>query len=280
MPWVYKGQAWIFLLSLSDGLGKLISHVADHDAAKGPLVGGPGTLSLYHYTESPLGAYDELSFSPGWYDYTTHAQPQSRSSAKRITKCFVSCGDREISVLRRAWGLPAERAIFNWAILNPNEFSVSVSLPNGVKVIDMTIHPITSFTFNLNTSSLTFDAFDLARFVPIVQPPLDGYNPPPPPQAGPYTNQPMCSMIKHYTSLKGVTTLIRLQRVKSNTQVFPPIEELHVLKWGIAVSPMEMTWRETEVVGDPHEPARRKSSTYVAISNFIKSIAFAKVGSS
>src|SRR5579862_6252472 len=252
LPWVYKGQAWIFLLSLSDGLGKLISHIADHDAASGALLGGPGTLSLYHYTDSPLGVYDELSFSPGWYGYMSHDQPQVRSSAKRITKTYVSCGNQEISVLRRNWGLPAERAIFDWRIINPNEFSVSITLPNGVKVIEMTIHPKTSLIFNLNTSN-TSEAFDLARLVPIVQPALDGYNPPLPPQEGSHIHQELPVMLKSYISLKGTTTLVKLKKVISNRQVFPPIEELQVLMWGIAISPMEMTVREAGLVIDTNQ---------------------------
>jgi hypothetical protein len=278
-PWVYKGQAWLFLLSLSDGLGKLISSLTDHEAARGPLLGGPGTLSLYHYTESPLGAYDELSFSPGWYEYRTHSQPPSRSSAKRITKCYVSCGDREISELRRIWGLPAEHGIFNWTIINPNEFSVSISLPNGVNVIDMTIHPVTSFLFNLNTMSAASEAFDLGRLVPIVQPALDGHIPPLPTQAGPSPHPESTRMLKTYMSMKGTVALIKLKRVRSNREVFPPIEELHVLKWGLGVTAMELTHREAQVVLDTNQAAPLKSNWYLAVSNFIKAIAFEKVGS-
>lgn len=279
LPWVYKGQAWIFLLSLSDQFGRLISHVADHDAAKGQLTGGPGTLSLYHYTDSPIGAYDELSFSPGWYEYMTHAQPQISSTAKRITKSFVTCGDREISILRRNWGLPAERAVFNWTTIAPNEFNVVITLPNGIRVIEMTIQPRQFFTFKLNTVSWTSEAFDLARLVPIVQPALDGYQPPLPPQAGPHPHSQLPSMLKSYSSLKGETTLVRLKKAVSNPQVFPPIEELHVLKWGLAISPMEMTLREADVVLDTNAPPLIKSRWYIALSNFIKSIAFEKLGS-
>ena len=89
---IFKGQTWIFLVSpIYPSSPASIRKFADHPGTTGELVGGPGMLSLYRYTESPFGAYDQLSYSPGWYEYLNIQKRWPYSTVTRITKSYVSC---------------------------------------------------------------------------------------------------------------------------------------------------------------------------------------------
>src|SRR5277367_2368431 len=133
----YKGQGWVFFLSsLTTSSSPAIRHFAEHQATKGRLVGGPGFLSLYRYYDSPFGPFDELCYSPGWYEYL-NVGDRNPSSAKRITKSYVSCSEIQRAKIRYELGIPAERAQFNWNDFPTGEVAVQVTLPNGVQIIDL-----------------------------------------------------------------------------------------------------------------------------------------------
>ncbi|KAF9457757.1 hypothetical protein BDZ94DRAFT_1240550, partial [Collybia nuda] len=107
-PWELKGRTWLFILpslskTASFPAGFSAPHEADVLTAGGEFVGGPGSIQVVSYTDSPVGPCkptpptpvsiisnavssidDELVYTPGRWKYA------DGSFAFRITRIYVS----------------------------------------------------------------------------------------------------------------------------------------------------------------------------------------------
>jgi len=273
----YKGQGWVvFLSSLTSSSPHAICHFAEHPTTKGRLVGGPGFLSLYRYYESPFGPYDELSYSPGWYEYLNICDGPYPKSAKRITKSFVSCNDAQIARIRYDLGIPAERAQFTWNSFPTGEVAVQVTLPNGVQIIDLIMKRTSFPSFTINSVSLISDWLDVAKLSPIVQPLLDGRQVPVLPNIDPHSPLLTCApLLKAHTTIRGESGIATLVRAATNRDVFPPIEEAGVSRYGFALMDVEMIVNPPEIVLDVVTPGEYSSgSVWRFFTNWFKGFIF------
>lgn len=282
LPWPFKGQGWVFLLApIPSSVGSIHNRFADHPGTKGRLVGGTGSLSLYRYADSPFGPYDELSYSPGWYEYLDSPSAKRLSKASRITKSYVSCNDRNISIIRKECAIPAEPAEFAWYSPRPGEVIVNVTLPNGQHVIELLLQQTSFPIFTINSKSLMSDNLDLARYAPIVQPLLDGNQVPAPREIEPYS--PLLEsapLLKSYTSVYGTSGIAKLVRAVTNGQLFPVIEEAGVSRYGWMLTEMEMTVCPAIVVLDvigPNKGRNTRSRRCAAIREWVTSVIFEKL---
>ena len=259
----YKGQGWVvFLSSLTASTSPAIRHFAEHPITKGRLVGGPGFLSLYRYYDSPFGPYDEVSYSPGWYEYLNISDRPYPASAKRITKSYVSCSDVQIAKIRYELGIPAEQAQFKWNSFPSGEVAVQVTLPDGVQIIDLIMKRTSFPSFTINSTSLISDWLDLAKLSPVVQPLLDGRQVPVLPNLTPNSPLLTCApLLKSHTTIRGESGLATLVRAATNREVFPPIEETGVSRYGFALMEFEMIVNPPEVVLDIVNPGDYNSGS-------------------
>jgi hypothetical protein len=274
----------MFLLApISASSPTSVRRFSDHPRTKGELVGGSGSLTLCRYTESPFGPYDELSYSPGWYEYLNIRNVRPSATAKRITKSYVSCSENDLRLIRVHYGIPAEQAKFNWNLSGTEDgteqVTVRITLPDDEQVIQLTLTQSSFPTFTINSASLVSNAIDLAKLMPIVQPLLDGNQVPVPQSLSP--NSPLLEsapLLKMYTSIQGSSGFATLQAV-TNPRFFPPIEEAGVSRYGLVLTQMVMTLNAPEIVLDVVSPGeRRKWRTCIVISNWINSIVFRKTG--
>lgn len=277
----FRGRGWVFLLEpVSASSPASIKRFTDHPLTKGELVGGMGSLCLYRYTDSPFGPYDELYYSPGWYEYLNIHNTRPEATAKRITKCYVSCAETDIQIIRSRWGIPAERATFAWQSPASNEIVVEVTMPNGERIIELTFRQTSFPVFTINSASIMSNEMDFAKLVPVAQPLLDGNQAPIPQNILP--SSPLLQsapLLKMYTSIKansGTTTLVR---AVTNAELFPPVEEIGVSRYGLALTEAKMTLSVPEVVLDVVNPGQqRSSSVWNAISGWIHAIVLSKIG--
>jgi len=272
----YKGPGWVtFLSSVTTSSSPAIRQFAEHPTTKGSLVGGPGFCSLYRYSESPFGPFDELCYSPGWYEYLNIGD-RYPASAKRITKSYVSCSETQIANIRYELGIPAERAQFKWNDFPTGETAVQVTLPNGVQVIDLLFKRTSFPSFTINSKSLISDWLDLAKLSPIVQPLLDGRQVPVLPNMDP--DSPLLTsapLLKSHTTVRGESGFTTLVRVSTNGDLFPPIEEGGVSRYGLAFLDAELIVRPPEVVLDVVTPGEHKSgSVWRFFSTWFKGLIF------
>ena len=276
----FKGHGWIFLLEpLSASSPASIRHFADHPGTTGQLVGGPGTLCLYRYYESPFGAYDELSYSPGWYEYLNIQNSRPSATAKRITKSYISCSENDMHMIRSNYGIPAEQAVFHWKAIGPDQVTAEITLRHGERIIELTFKQSSLPVFTINSASLISNAVDFAKLVPIVQPLLDGNQVPIPQNLSP--NSPLlhsAPLLKFCTSICGNARLATLLRAETNAQLFPPIEAGRVSRYGLELMEVMMTLNAPEVVLDVVSPRERSPwQIYLVISNLINSIVFGRI---
>jgi len=276
----FKGQGWIFLLEpVSSAAPYSIRRFADHPGTTGVLVGGPGILYLCRYTESPFGMYDELSYSPGWYEHLNIGKYRLKATAKRITKSYVSCNENDVNMIRSNYGIPAEQARFEWRALAPDQVAVEITLPTHERIIDLTFKQSSLPIFTINSTSLISNEIDLAKLVPIVQPLLDGNQVPIPQNLTPHS--PLLEsapLLKMYTSISGNARLATLLRANTNERLFPPIEAAGVSRYGLEVMEMTMNLNPPEVVLDVVSPRELRTwRICTVVSNLIKSIVFRKI---
>ena len=276
----FKGHGWIFLLEpVSPSSPASIRDFADHPGTTGQLVGGPGTLCLYRYQESPFGAYDELSYSPGWYEYLNIQNSRPSATAKRVTKSYVSCSENDVHMIRSSYGIPTAQAIFHWKAIGPDLVTVEITLRDGERVTELTFKQSSLPIFTINSASLISNAVDFAKLIPMVQPLLDGNQVPIPQNLSP--NSPLlhsAPLLKLCTSIRGNARLATLLRADTNAHLFPPIEASRVSRYGLELMEMVMTLNAPEVVLDVVSPRERRTwQIYSVISNFINSIVFRKI---
>jgi hypothetical protein len=252
----------------------LILQFADHPGTTGRLVGRPGALYLYRYTDSPVGAYDELSYSPGAYEYLNLNRLTSK--AHRITKSYVSCGERGTLAIRRNWGIPAEQAEFTWHASTTGETTVKVTLPSGEHIIELTMRQVLLQNFTINSKSIMSDSMDMGRLAPIVQPLLDGNKVPAPMELEPFSPLLQSApLLRSYTSIVGTAGLATLVHADTNPELFPPIEDAKVSRYGMVLLDVTLIIKEPTVVLDVIKQSKPKTSricTYIL--NWINTIIF------
>jgi hypothetical protein len=280
-PWLFKGHGWVFFLSPQSP--SITNPFVDHPGTNGQLHGGPGCLTLYRYTSSPFGPYDELSFSPGWFPYLS---PPSTTPyrASRITKSYVSCNGRGIGHIRKELGIPVEPAMFAWYAppQSGGELIVNISKPDGQHILELLFSQTSLSRFTINSKSLVSDSIDLGRWACIVQPLVDG-NTVSVPRGLEYT--PLLErapLLKSWSSVTGEGAVVRMKKAVSNAALFPRIEDIGVARWGICLIDMEMVVHPAEVVLDvpplqhPRDPRRLRGC--IRLLSWINGLIFQKVG--
>ncbi|KAL1858860.1 hypothetical protein Daus18300_009858 [Diaporthe australafricana] len=97
------------------------SHFASPEA--GRFAGGVGSFMLVRYSDSPVGAYDELVIIPGAYTYRVQDAKGNWVEKKnpRVTRTYVS-QKHTLFNGRHNWNIPKHLARFDWK-----------DLPNGAK---------------------------------------------------------------------------------------------------------------------------------------------------
>lgn len=91
------------------------------------------SVVLFRYSHSPVGAYDELIYIPGFVDARTLAKDKQINMAKvRITRIYVST-DESIRNGRENWNIPKHKAIFDFSEPEDAKGSIDIriSLPGG-----------------------------------------------------------------------------------------------------------------------------------------------------
>lgn len=274
LPWTFKGHGWVFLLPpVSSSSPASIRHFV---GSSGQLVGGSGALTLYRYSHSPFGPYDELSYSPGCYEYLSAHNPRNSGTARRVTKNYVSCSENDVHIIRSKCGIPAEKAQFIWQETGAGEVVVTIALPNGEHVVELSLKRAWFPAFTINSSSIVSNAIDLARFAPIVQPLLDGNQVPVPSSLSQYSPLLQSApLLKFYTSIRGTSRLATLARAVTNADNFPPIEETGVSRYGLAMEEVEMTMSVPEIVLEVDQVGESGTSgIYETISNWVRGLLF------
>jgi hypothetical protein len=279
-PWTFKGHGWVFLLSPQFTSTLSSSALVDHPDTDGHGLCGHGSLTLYRYTSSPFGPYDELSFSPGWYPYLS---PPSTSPyrASRVTKSYVSCNAKGIGHLRQDLGIPVEPAEFAW--YSPpgsgGDIIVVISRPDGQHVLELLISQSSLSRFTINSKSIISDSIDLGRLGCIVQPLLDGHTVGVPRELEYTPLLERAPLLKSWSSVKGEGGLVRIKKAVSNAALFPRIEDIGVSRWGVWLTDMEMVVHSPEIVLDvpPCSRDRRRLRSCMRLLNWINGLIFEKV---
>jgi hypothetical protein len=117
-PWTLTGQ--VAYLFLHGSRSAQESFNENPDPVRSPFRGGLGGMILIRYSDSPVGAYDELLFVPGSYQF-------GDTTYYRISQIYVSSLDSVING-RRNWGVPKKLAIFRWS---DNDTYVKIFLPES-----------------------------------------------------------------------------------------------------------------------------------------------------
>ncbi|KAK3393336.1 hypothetical protein B0H63DRAFT_457988 [Podospora didyma] len=88
----------------------------------GKPLGGLSMIQLVRYSETPVGPYDELIFSPGVFEYplpdnedASHSSSNKKKTAqaRRVTRIYVSSKETCFNG-RKVWNIPKHLARFEW----------------------------------------------------------------------------------------------------------------------------------------------------------------------
>ncbi|KAF2139914.1 uncharacterized protein K452DRAFT_58059 [Aplosporella prunicola CBS 121167] len=156
-PWSTKCEAywlvtWLPTEALPEGLYDPLE--ASDPAFTSPeragkFKGGLGMIQVVRYSETPVGAYDELLIIPG-----TYVLPGKHKSGKRITRIYVSQPNTCYNG-RRLWNIPKHLARFNFTSpptssngTPPRTLHVAVNPPSthpntGTPFFSATLTPMT-----------------------------------------------------------------------------------------------------------------------------------------
>lgn len=102
-PWQLSGDGWILLLELPEAARRDPRHVSPELA--GCPLGGPAVVMFVDYTASPAGPYRELLYIPGRFTLPDGQRAWS------VTRIYVSTWESVVNG-RRNWGIPKDRADF------------------------------------------------------------------------------------------------------------------------------------------------------------------------
>jgi len=116
-PWALMGSGYIIVLKLSREFVETCGFVPE--ALKSSFTGGIGTVMYVDYCYSDAGAYQELLFIPGTFDFAA-------GKYFSITKIFVSTRDSVMNG-RNNWGIPKELAGFAREKKDPSTECIRIS---------------------------------------------------------------------------------------------------------------------------------------------------------
>ncbi|KAF8651140.1 hypothetical protein AX16_004863 [Volvariella volvacea WC 439] len=170
-PWKLKGKSWIFTLSglsptSSFPAGFAAPYEAEALSSGGTFVGGPSSVQLVSYTESPVD--NELIYLPGRWQYP------DGSSSFRITRIFVSTKESTYNG-RKNWNIPKQVADFDFKTGSDGITRLTVSLPgSSTPFFKATVSPIPL----VSSLKIPFTTTILGKYYGLKQPPLPaGPNP-------------------------------------------------------------------------------------------------------
>jgi hypothetical protein len=122
-PWNLKGNGYIFLFKFSKKFVEENAFLADYQREN--FWGGFGTMMLVDYETSGVGAYRELLFVPGMFNF-------NKKKIFSISKIYVSTYDSVWNGIQN-WGIPKELADFDITKIAENEEIIEVKI--GAKTI-------------------------------------------------------------------------------------------------------------------------------------------------
>ncbi|KAF9014013.1 hypothetical protein BDQ17DRAFT_435593 [Cyathus striatus] len=155
-PWKLKGRLWSFPLSSlsrtsSFPAGFSAPYEADALASGGEFIGGPGSIMIVSYTESPVGPYDELLYIPGRWKY------RDGQEGFRITRIYVSTSASTMNG-RRNWNIPKQVADFKFEPQENGVTNITVAHPGSstpfFKASVNNVSVISRLSFPFNTAYL------------------------------------------------------------------------------------------------------------------------------
>ncbi|KAF9459991.1 hypothetical protein BDZ94DRAFT_1266827 [Collybia nuda] len=170
-PWELKGRTWLFILpslskTASFPAGFSAPHEADVLTAGGEFVGGPGSIQVVSYTDSPVGPYDELVYTPGRWKYA------DGSFAFRITRIYVSSKESTENG-RRNWNIPKQVAVFDIGSGKDGVTTITVSHPGSrIPFFKVSVKPIPV----LSRLPIPLNTRLLGKYFTLMQPPLPAGN--------------------------------------------------------------------------------------------------------
>lgn len=130
-PWDLRGSGYILFYRPTAVWGGEASFV--HPDHQPHFRGGVGAVMLVDYADSPVGAYDELLFIPGFFNF----QGQGRAFPA-ISKIYVST---QVSVVNgwQNWRIPKEEAQFARYTQGQTE-RVIIQTSDGERIADMSLY--------------------------------------------------------------------------------------------------------------------------------------------
>ncbi|KAK7438626.1 hypothetical protein VKT23_017959 [Stygiomarasmius scandens] len=159
-PWNLKARSWQFLVESTETksanfpAGWACSWQAETLAEGGEYIGGPAVVVLVRYSDTPVGPYDELGYSPGRFRYA------DGTVGFRTTIMLVSSQASTLNG-RRNWNIPSQYlqcleqlqkfndgieqvASFQYKSLSNGSWSLSVSEvgEESTPFFNVTVNPI------------------------------------------------------------------------------------------------------------------------------------------
>ncbi len=118
-PWRLTGDGYVFFYRFDRDFALQWTPEELQDRYRG----GLGIVAFVDYKTSPVGAYRELLFTPGtFYD--------GKKARHSITRVLVSSYS-SVMAGRANWGLPKERAAFDFHVNEDNSETLTATLING-----------------------------------------------------------------------------------------------------------------------------------------------------
>ncbi len=121
-PWHLTGNAYAMIYKFPKEF--VMENGFMEDFQKSRFLGYFGTVMLVDYESSNVGKYQELLFIPGMFTFDW-------AKVFSISKIYVS-SDESILNGRKNWGIPKEKADFEWLNEADGKTSVKVRLDNKV----------------------------------------------------------------------------------------------------------------------------------------------------
>lgn len=196
-PWKLKAQVWNipFITSRSQAASipdtlmysPLERRPYSNKEEAGEFVGGLGMIHLIRYSATPVGPYDELILTPGFWEWTEETTDKNGNPCKkkrkntRVTRIYVSqkytCWNGRVN-----WNIPKHLAKFTWTDNPDGSQTVQVfphdlhpdtdpneSIPSEVPFFTATLKTIPWVPrFPILSSAASWVGLDIS----LVQPPL------------------------------------------------------------------------------------------------------------
>ncbi len=209
-PWHLKGRGYILLYRFHPNDGREDPFLSEK--MTGRYRGGRAALMVVDYEESDAGPYRELLFIPGRVEYGGR-----RGRPFTISRIFVSTWESVVNG-RKNWGIPKDRADFDWNRTGRSEEEISVTEDGG---------PV--FSARLKRCGLPFPVHTALMPFPLVQ------------EVG---NPPESALYTQFSG-RGWGRLALVEDVQVNTELFPGLAARK--PWlAIRVEPFRITFPTAE----------------------------------